>query len=133
MNQFNFSDEDVFALAEELKTLFVQFKESKSSKTTAMSADDLAKFLVRWKEVTQKLSDEERSKEVQRVLNQLAQDRVLIENLEKNLEKNLKENYYDKKDMRFHFLVLGMVSIAASMFGPEVMTLLKYVISLIPK
>ena len=132
MPKFNFRDEDVFALAEELKTLFVQFKESKPSKT-AMSADDLAKFLVRWKEVTQELSDEERSKEVQRVLNQLAQDRVLIENLEKNLEKNLKENYYDKKDMRFHFLVLGMVSIAASMFGPEVMTLLKYVISLIPK
>ena len=125
MTKFNFSDEDVFALAEKLKTLFVQFKESKPSKT-AMSADDLAKFLVRWKEVTQKLSDEERSKEVQRVLNH-------IENLEKNLEKNLKENYYDKKDMRFHFLVLGMVSIAASMFGPEVMTLLKYVISMIPK
>lgn len=128
MTKFNFSDEDVFALAEELKTLFVQFKESKPSKT-AISADDLAKFLVRWKEAVQKLSDEERSKEVQRVLNQLAQDRVLIENLEKNLE----ENYYDKKDMRFHFLVLGIISVLASMLGPEAMALLKYLISIVPK
>ena len=119
---FNFENADAFALAEALKTLLVQLKESDKPSKIAISADDLAKFLVRWKEAVQKLSDEERSEEVNRVL-------IQLENLEKNLEKN----YYDKKDMRFHFLVLGIISVLASMLGPEAMALLKYLISIVPK
>ena len=125
-DNFDFNGKDDFDLLEVFVKMLVEFKKSYTPEDTTATADDLAKFIIRWEGHLRKIAEDKRSNEVQRVLDQLARDR-------EHFDEHLNEQYYDKKDLRLFFVILGVISVLASMLGPEAMSLLKYLISIAPK
>ena len=104
---FSFNDKDDFDLVEVLIKLLTQFKESYTPADTATTADDLAKFLVRWQDHLATLSKEERDKEVKRVLEQMALDKA---SLQASIEASLKHHQeLVKRDMRFYLFLSSIV------------------------
>ena len=145
MAEFNFDGKDNFDVLEVLIKLLMQFKESKPA-DTATTADDLAKFFIRWKDYLAVLSAQDRESEVERVLRQLAIDKVEydrnlkgnIENLKGNIEKDLLHHReLVKKDMRF-YLFLGSIVVSILLvidikYGAGVLEMLKNMATTMPK
>ena len=130
MAEFDFSGKDSFDLLETLIKLLTEFKNSQDTTATTATAD-VAKFLIRWTDHLATLSKKEREQGVQRVLNQMALDK---ESFKEDLKENLKYNQeLVKRDMRFYLILFGVITILSSVLGPEALTLLKYLISYIPK
>ena len=130
-DNFDFSGKDDFDVLESLVELFIKFKKSSDAEDTTANANELGKFFVRWTNHLATLSEKEREQEVQRVLNQMALDK---ESFKENLNESLKHNQeLVKKDMRFYLILFEVITILSSVLGPEALTLLKYLISHIPK